>query len=88
MKLYIFLQLSPLVGASYTEVLTKLQSARPLNSLNAAGLLSKNLHYRSKVWGHPDNFVSSMKTHTFIYQMNWKFHRTYSQDIDKVRNND
>jgi len=46
------------------------------------------IHYRSKVWGHPDNFVSSMKTHTFIYQMNWTFHRTYSQDIDKVRNND
>jgi len=28
------------------------------------------IHYRSNVWGHPDNFVSSMKTHTFIYQMN------------------
>jgi len=43
-----------------------------------------HVHYRSKVWDHPDNFVSSMKNHTFIYQMNIK----YSQDIDKVRNND
>jgi len=25
---------------------------------------------------------------TFIYQMNWKLNRKYSQDIDKVRNND
>jgi len=25
---------------------------------------------------------------TFIYQMNWKLNRTYSQDIDKVKNND
>jgi len=23
------------------------------------------VHYRSKVWGHPDNFVSSMKTHFY-----------------------
>jgi len=29
-----------------------------------------NIHYRSKVWGHPDNFVSYMKSHTFISQMN------------------
>jgi len=42
------------------------------------------IYYRSKVWDHPDNFVSSMKIHTFIHQMNIK----YSQDIDKVRNND
>jgi len=25
---------------------------------------------------------------TFSYQINWKLNRTYSQDIDKVRNND
>jgi len=25
---------------------------------------------------------------TFIYLMNWKLNRKYSQDIDKVRNND
>jgi len=24
-----------------------------------------DVHYRSKVWGHPDNFVSSMKTHFY-----------------------
>jgi len=24
-----------------------------------------NIHYCSKVWGHPDNFVSSMKTHFY-----------------------
>jgi len=24
------------------------------------------LHYRSKVWSHPDNFVSSMKTHFYL----------------------
>jgi len=24
------------------------------------------LHDRSKVWGHPDNFVSSMKTHFYL----------------------
>jgi len=24
------------------------------------------IHYRSKVWGHPDNFVSSMKTHFYL----------------------
>ena len=47
-----------------------------------------SIHYRSKVWGHPDNFVFSMKTHTFIYQMSCKMNRKYSQDIDKVRNND
>src|SRR4029434_7746571 len=47
-----------------------------------------NIHYRSKVWRHPDNFVFSMKTHTFIYQMSCKMNRKYSQDIDKVRNND
>ena len=33
------------------------------------------IHYRSKVWGHPDNFVFSMKTHTFIYQMSCKMNR-------------
>jgi len=38
------------------------------------------IHYRSKVWDHPDNFVSSMKNHTFIYQMNVE----YSQDIDMI----
>ena len=43
-----------------------------------------HLHYRSKVWGHPDNVMFSMKSHAFIYQMN----RKYSQDIDMVRNND
>jgi len=46
------------------------------------------IHYRSKVWDHPDNFVFSMKTHTFIFQMSCKMYRKYSQDIDKVRNND
>jgi len=29
-----------------------------------------------------------MKTHTFIYQMNYKMNIKYSQDIDKVRNTD
>jgi len=24
------------------------------------------IHYRSKVWGHPDNFVSSTKTHFYL----------------------
>jgi len=52
------------------------------------GIQTKNIyiyiHFRSKVWDHPDNFVSSMKNHTFIDQMNIK----WSQDIDKVRNND
>jgi len=24
------------------------------------------IHYRSKVWDHPDNFVSSMKNHTYL----------------------
>src|SRR4029434_2397474 len=48
----------------------------------------KHIHYRSKVWGHPDNFVFSMKTHTFMYQMSCKMNSKYSQDIDKVRNND
>jgi len=46
------------------------------------------IHHRSKVWGHPDNFVFSMKTHTFIYQMSCKMNIKCSQDIDKVRNND
>ena len=50
--------------------------------------VTQNIHYRSKVWGHPDNFVFSMKTHTFIYQMSCKMNRKYSQDIDEVRNND
>ena len=46
------------------------------------------IHYLSKVWGHPDNFMISMKTHTFIHQMSCKMNRKYSQDIDEVRNND
>jgi len=45
-------------------------------------------HDRSKVWGHPDKFEFSMKMYTFIYQINCKNNRKYSQDIDKVRNND
>jgi len=48
------------------------------------GMSGLRVHYRSEVWGHPDNLVFSMKTHTLIYQMNIK----YSQDIEKVRNND
>ena len=47
-----------------------------------------DIHYRSKVWGHPDNLMFSMKTHTFIHQMSCKMNRKYSQDIDEVRNND
>jgi len=43
------------------------------------------IHYRSKVWGHPDNFVSSMKTHFYLSN---KLNRKCSQDIDEVRNND
>jgi len=35
-----------------------------------------------------DNFVFSMKTLTFISQINCKMNRKYSQDIGKVRNND
>ena len=33
------------------------------------------IHYRSKVWGHPDNFMFSMKTKTFIHQMSCKMNR-------------
>jgi len=43
---------------------------------------------RSKVWGHPENVAFSMKTLTFIGQMNCKMNIKYSQDIDTVRNND
>jgi len=46
------------------------------------------IHYGSKVWGHADNLVFSMKTHTFIYQMNFKINIKSSQDIDEVINND
>jgi len=46
------------------------------------------LHYRSKVWGHTDNLIFSIKTHTFIYEMNCKMNIKYSQDIGKVKNND
>jgi len=45
-------------------------------------------HYCSKVWCHPDNLVFSMKTHTFIYQINCKINIKSSQDIDEVINND
>jgi len=45
---------------------------------NRGTTVSTNIHYRSKVWGHPDNFVFSMKTHTFIYKMNCKMNREYS----------
>jgi len=48
---------------------------------------SAHRHDRSKVWGHPHNLVFSMKTHTFIHQINCNMNRKYSQDIDKVRNN-
>jgi len=47
-----------------------------------------HVHYRSKVGGHPENLVFSVKTHTFIYQMNFKMNRKYSQVIDKVINKD
>jgi len=30
------------------------------------GKIKKDVHYRSKVWGHADNFVSSMKTHFYL----------------------
>ena len=40
-----------------------------------------NILINSKVWGHPHNFMFSMKTHC-------KMNRKYSQDIDEVRNND
>jgi len=46
-----------------------------------------NIHYCLQVWGHTDNFVFSMKTPTFIYQINCKMNRKYSQDIDMVRKN-
>jgi len=36
----------------------------------------------------PNNLVFSMKTHTFIYQINCKMNIKYSQGIDKVINND
>jgi len=42
-----------------------------------------NIHDCSKVWGHSNNLLFSMKSLTFIYYMN----RKYSQDIDKFRNN-
>jgi len=35
-----------------------------------------------------DTLVFSMKTHTLIYQMNFKMNIKYSRDIDEVRNND
>ena len=37
---------------------------------------------------NPENVMFSMKTHTFIHLMSYKINRKYSQDIDKVRNND
>ena len=46
-----------------------------------------DIHYHSKVWDHPDNFMFSMRTHTFIHQMSCKMNIKYSQDIDDVRNN-
>jgi len=61
---------------------------RPPESLIISVKVSVDIHYRSKVWGHPDNFVFSMRTHTFIYQMSCKMYRKCSQDIDKVGNND
>ena len=51
-------------------------------------LCDVHIHYRSKVWGQPDNFMFSMKTHTLIHQMSCKINIKYSQDIDEVRNND
>jgi len=46
------------------------------------------LHYCSKVCGHPDNFVFSMKTHNFIHQINYNMNIKSSQDMDEVKNND
>jgi len=48
----------------------------------AVAIYAFKIHHCSKVW------VFSMKTHTFIYQMNCKMIIKYSQDIDTVRNND
>ena len=45
------------------------------------------IYYCSKVWGHLENSMFSMKTHTFIHQMSCKMNRKYSPDIDEVRNN-
>jgi len=47
-----------------------------------------HVYYRSKVWGHPDNLKFSMKTHTFIFQINFRIKIKYSKDIDEVINND
>jgi len=46
------------------------------------------IYYCSKVWGHADNLVFSMKTHTFIDQINCKMYVKYSQDIEEVINKD
>jgi len=36
------------------------------NKLNLHPCFNWNVHYGSNVWGHPDNFVSSMKTHFYL----------------------
>jgi len=68
-------------------ILRDLLSAVIISRHNESIRCCSPIHYRSKVWGHPDNFVLSMKTHNFIYQMNCKMNRKYTQDIDKVKNN-
>ena len=49
-------------------------------------LIHPNMYaiYTTVVWGHPDNFMFSMKTHTLIHQMSCKMNRKYSQDIAEV----
>ena len=73
----------------YTELHLGVQPAKCIPHGSRMGTDDwQYIHYRSKVWGHPDNCLFSMKTHTFVYQMSCKMNRKYSHDIDKVRNND
>jgi len=37
-----------------------------LHNLYVCVCMHSLVHYRSKVWGHRDNFVSSMKTHFYL----------------------
>jgi len=68
------------------KVLTLLLRELFHTRFNEARLLY--VHYGSEVWGHPENLVFPMKTHTFIYQINCKINIKYSQDRDEVIHHD
>jgi len=71
-------KIDPITGSITTaaimdrEIFTQTKWEQICGWINIANIpvyvhnLRMDIHYRSKVWGHTDNFVSSMKTHFYL----------------------